>query len=168
MSRISLQTSTAHLRLYSETDKFHNTDHLVNRKPQASGFCIVVRVHPPLASLESLRVLLIRPPHGISEYLYVAAPTPAHEEPSNFWLTGSQRTIAGMKLVFSTLRAYAVSFRSFFMMMTGQSGKNAASFGHNSSQMPTTLFNLACFLLASASFSTDLIQHHALQIRFYR
>ena len=39
--------------------------------------------------------------------------------------------------------AYAASSGSFLMMMTGQSGENAASSGQNSSLMPTTLFNLA-------------------------
>ena len=49
-----------------------------------------------------------------------------------------------------------------------QSLKNAASFEQNSSLMPTTLFNHAWFLLASASFSAYLMQHQDLLIRFYR
>jgi len=73
-----------------------------------------------------------------------------------------------MMMVFSTRHAYAESILSFLMMMTGQSRKNAASSGHISSLMPTTPFNPAWFLLASASFSSDLMQHHDLPICFYR
>ena len=73
-----------------------------------------------------------------------------------------------MKKVFSTRHAYAVSFWSFLMMMTGQSEENAASSGQNSSLMPTTLFDSSGFLLASARFSADLMQHQDLRIRFYR
>lgn len=74
----------------------------------------------------------------------------------------------GMKKVFSTRHAYAVSFWSFLMMMTGQSGENAASSGQNSSLMPTTPFDSSGFLLASSRFSADLMQHQDLRIRFYR
>ena len=83
-------------------------------------------------------------------------------------LVKSMQHRPGMNMIFSTRHADAVSFWSFLMMMTWQSTKNAASSGHNSSPMPTTLFNPAWFLLASASFSADLMQHHDLQIRFYR
>ena len=58
-------------------------------------------------------------------------------------LVQSMQRRQGMKMVFSTRYAYAVSYGSFLMMMTGQSGENAASSGQNSSLMPTTLFNLA-------------------------
>ena len=61
---------------------------------------------------------------------------------------------------------HAVSFWSFLLLMTGQSWKNAASSGQNSSLMPTTLFNLVWFLLASASSFANLMHHHELQIRF--
>ena len=64
--------------------------------------------------------------------------------------------------VLKRLPCLAVSFWSFLMMMTGHSWKNAASSGHNSSLMPTTRFNSVWFLLASDSFSADLMQHHDL------
>ena len=70
-------------------------------------------------------------------------------------------------MVFRTRHAYAVSSWRFLMMMTGCFWKNAASSGQNSSLMSTTLFDSSGFLLASTSFSVDLIQHHDLQIRLY-
>ena len=38
----------------------------------------------PLADLGSLRLLLIRPPHGINGFLYALNPPPAHEERLKF------------------------------------------------------------------------------------